>query len=84
MAMSIRLEEYSNAWQMPDERFEGLRNIANAINDAIDLASGSDEIVADSEMMPDLYPIWMPLRLAARMHEAAERIERATKGGSSR
>jgi hypothetical protein len=73
------VRRYENAWALDDERFEGLLAIANAINDAIDLAGGSVEVVEESEFEPDLYPMWTPLRLAERMRAAAERIEEATE-----
>jgi hypothetical protein len=74
------LNRRPNAWQIPgDERFDGLLEIANAINDAIDLAGGDEETIDMSELMPDLFPVWNPLRLAAAMREAADRIERATR-----
>ena len=60
-----------NAWGIHDERFEGLLATANEINDAVDLAGGSGEIVLESELEPDLYPMWTPLRLAGRMRSAA-------------
>jgi hypothetical protein len=74
------LNRQPNVWQIPgDERFEGLLEIANAINDAIDLAAGDEETIDMSELLPDLNPIWSPMRVAQRMREAADRIERGTR-----
>jgi hypothetical protein len=74
------MERRPNAWEIPgDERFEGLLKIANAINDAIDLACRDRETIAMSELEPELFPVWTPLRLAARMREAAEHIESGTR-----
>lgn len=71
---------YPTQWLWPDERFDGLLGLANAINDAFDLATGESNVVAESELAPDVYPIWTPLRLAGRMREAAQRVEELTEG----
>ena len=71
-------ERLPNAWSYQDERFEGLLTIANAINDAFDLATGEANLVRESEFEPDVYPMWTPLRLVERLRQAAQRIERAT------
>ena len=72
-------KSHANWWEPQDERFEDLRDIANAINDAIDLAHGDAEVVWNSEMIPDLYPVWTPTRLVKRMREVADRIEALTE-----
>ena len=70
---------YSNYWEHGDRRFEGLLGIANAIQDAFDVAHGEEDIALESELEPDSYPMWAPTRLVQRMREAAERIEALTE-----
>ena len=71
--------KYSNLWQWPDERFEGLMKIANAINTSFDIATGTTEVIADSELIPEYSPVLTPLRLAQRLRTAANQIEEQTE-----
>ena len=75
----VLMRNNSNWWQPQDERFKGLLDIANAINDAHDLAFGDADLVWQSEMNPSVYPMWAPRRLAKRMREAADHIEGRTE-----
>ena len=72
--------KYGNAWEWPDERFDGLPNLANAINTSFDIATGTTEVIRESEFEYDLYPVLTPLRLAQRLRRAAQRIEELTEG----
>ena len=73
------LPKYPNRWRRPDERFEGLLKIANAINTAFDMGNGDAWLVAESEFNPSTYPVLNPLRLARLMREAADRIAEFTE-----
>jgi hypothetical protein len=73
--------KYENWWgSVPteDERFRGLLQIANAINDAFDLAAGDVEVVDLAEDNSSIHLLTPPLVLARRMRAAAERIEQLT------
>ena len=73
------LSKYPNCWQWPDERFEGLLDLANAIQTAFDITTGAGEVMEESEFTPELYPVLTPIRIAQRLHEAAQRIEELTE-----
>jgi len=72
--------EFSNWWGPPrdDPRFQGLLKISWIISDALDLSSRQTDIVRESEMNPEIYPFYTPLKLARLMREPAGRIESMT------
>ena len=72
---------FPNSWGPlgDDPRYEGLLKISWAIEDADDLSGGRNDIARESEMNPEIYPIYNPLKLAKLMREAADRIELMTR-----
>ena len=65
--------KYPNRWERPDERSNGLLEIAWSIEDGSDFAGCPDQAVGE-----DGRPIMPPRELAKRMRESADRIDALT------
>ena len=67
--------KYPNRWLLPpDERRDGLLDIAFSIEDSCDLAGSPDQSIGH-----DGRPVMSPRELVKRMRESADRIETLTE-----